>query len=80
MLIPPIKVPNLPSPQTAFLIINHYLAFSHFSSVYYPFNQIIGYFTLCLWLVPFAFFISLSANDNTLPQYMENKPLITGKD
>ena len=24
-------------------------------------------FTICEWLVPFAFFVSLSANDNTLP-------------
>ena len=73
------KWPLIDLSRPVFLIINHYLAFSHFSSVYYPFNQIIGYFTLCLWLVPFAFFISLSANDNTLPQFIENKPLITGK-
>ena len=29
--------------------------------------QIMAYFTFCLWLVPFAFFLSLSANDNVLP-------------
>lgn len=29
--------------------------------------QILAYFTFCLWLVPFAFFLSLSANDNVLP-------------
>ena len=49
------------------LIVNHYLAFSHFSSNYLPFSQVLGYFTLCLWIVPFAFFVSLSANDNVLP-------------
>lgn len=29
--------------------------------------QVLAYFTICLWLVPFAFFISLSANENVLP-------------
>ena len=24
-------------------------------------------FTICLWLVPFSFFVSLSAGDNVLP-------------
>lgn len=33
--------------------------------------QVIGYFTLCLWLVPFALFVSLSANDNVLPTVTE---------
>lgn len=31
----------------------------------------IAYFTLCLWLVPFALFVSLSANDNVLPTVTE---------
>ncbi|KAG1462903.1 hypothetical protein G6F56_005412 [Rhizopus delemar] len=29
--------------------------------------DIAGFFGLCVWLVPFAYFISLSANDNALP-------------
>lgn len=29
--------------------------------------EILSYFTLCVWLIPFAFFISLSSNDNFLP-------------
>ncbi|XP_039953052.1 protein TEX261 [Bactrocera neohumeralis] len=49
------------------LIINHMLAFQYFTSYYYPFLQILAYFTICLWLVPFALFVSLSANDNVLP-------------
>lgn len=49
------------------LIFDHYLAFSHFSDVWYPFAEVLAYFTICLWLVPFAFFVSLSANENTLP-------------
>lgn len=29
--------------------------------------DIAAFFGLCVWLIPFAYFISLSANDNTLP-------------
>lgn len=35
--------------------------------VYHDFARVLSYFTLCLWLVPFAFFVSLSANDAILP-------------
>ncbi|XP_038070574.1 protein TEX261-like [Patiria miniata] len=49
------------------VIINHYLAFQYFAEVWHPFSEVIAYFTMCLWLVPFGFFISLSANDNVLP-------------
>lgn len=31
----------------------------------------LGYFTLCLWIVPFALFVSLNANDNVLPTVNE---------
>ena len=27
----------------------------------------LAYFTLCVWLVPFTFFVSLSAGENVLP-------------
>ncbi|KAL4231133.1 hypothetical protein ACF0H5_008716 [Mactra antiquata] len=49
------------------VLLNHYLAFSYFTSVYHPFHEVLAYFTICLWLVPFAFFVSLSANENVLP-------------
>ncbi|ESO93075.1 hypothetical protein LOTGIDRAFT_119829 [Lottia gigantea] len=49
------------------IVINHYLTFSHFSQVWYPFSEVMAYFTVCLWLVPFAFFVSLSANEYVLP-------------
>ena len=75
------------------VLVNHYLAFSHFGENYYPFSevrddaltlfsssiccavfvipelifQVMAYFTICLWLVPFSFFVSLSANENVLP-------------
>lgn len=49
------------------LLVNHYYAFSYFANNFYPFSQVLGYFTINIWVVPFAFFISLSANDNVLP-------------
>ncbi|CAG9574885.1 unnamed protein product [Danaus chrysippus] len=51
----------------ASLILHHYLAFKYFGEVYYSFSEVLAYFTLCLWVVPFALFVSLSANDNVLP-------------
>ncbi|CRK92124.1 CLUMA_CG005743, isoform A [Clunio marinus] len=53
------------------LLLNHYLAYKHFQEVYYSLSEILGYFTLCLWLVPFSLFVSLSANDQVLPSYQE---------
>lgn len=51
----------------AMMFVNHYLAFDYFSSVWYPFSEILAYFTICLWILPFAFFVSLSASENVLP-------------
>ena len=42
--------------------------------------QVMAYFTLCLWLVPFAFFVSLSANENVLPTTSERRPLLSGRE
>ncbi|CAG0904536.1 unnamed protein product, partial [Darwinula stevensoni] len=39
--------------------------------------QILAYFTVCVWLIPFAFFVSLSANENVLPSYVEARPLLS---
>ncbi|KAK9693921.1 Transmembrane adaptor Erv26 [Popillia japonica] len=49
------------------ITVNHYFAFTHFSSVFYSFSEVMAYFTLFLWLVPFSLLISLSANENVLP-------------
>lgn len=35
--------------------------------------MVASYFGLCVWLVPFALFVSLSAGDNVLPT-MGNEP------
>lgn len=52
------------------LIANHYLTFSYFANVYAHFTQVLSFFTICLWLIPFSFFVSLGANDNVLPSYI----------
>ncbi|KAL5471609.1 hypothetical protein EMCRGX_G029739 [Ephydatia muelleri] len=52
---------------TVLLVLAHGLAFLHFAEVWHPFQEVLAFFFLCLWLVPFSFFISLSANDFVLP-------------
>ncbi|KAG7928064.1 hypothetical protein KL925_001364 [Ogataea polymorpha] len=48
-----------------------------FKLPHYPsFTEIASFFGLCVWLIPFGFFISLSANENTLPMSLsEVEPL-----
>lgn len=38
-----------------------------------PFSQVASFFGICVWLVPFALFVSLSASENVLP--MSNEPI-----
>ena len=63
------------------VLANHWLWFRHFSAPlpaerrynYYEqmnvptFTEIASFFGLCVWLVPFALFVSLSAGENVLP-------------
>lgn len=58
------------------LIANHYFAFSYFSSNFHPFSEVMAYFIVCMWLVPFSLFVSLSANDNVLPTVNEKTSLL----
>lgn len=55
------------------IVVNHYLAFVHFSDMFHSFSEVMAYFTLCQWLVPFALFVSLSANENVLPMIAEKR-------
>lgn len=59
------------------LILNHYLAFSYFSNQFIPFSHVLGYFTI-MWLIPFAYLISLSANDRVLPTVDRNTGEVDG--
>eukprot|EP01098_Paradermamoeba_levis_P012900 TRINITY_DN5749_c0_g1_i2.p1 TRINITY_DN5749_c0_g1~~TRINITY_DN5749_c0_g1_i2.p1 ORF type:complete len:204 (-),score=42.35 TRINITY_DN5749_c0_g1_i2:20-631(-) len=48
-------------------IINHGIWFRHFTTEHYPFDQVLSFFVICVWLVPFGFFISISTNEYSLP-------------
>ncbi|KAK6493405.1 protein TEX261-like [Huso huso] len=54
------------------VIVNHYMAFQFFAEEYYPFSEVLAYFTICLWVIPFAFFVSLSAGENVLPSTVQH--------
>ncbi|CEP63184.1 Svp26p LALA0_S07e04324g [Lachancea lanzarotensis] len=63
--------------------LNHYLWFRHFNDTDVPpqfrydpnyiprrrasFTEVASFFGVCVWFVPFALFVSLSAGDNVLP-------------
>eukprot|EP00002_Diphylleia_rotans_P036668 TRINITY_DN8108_c0_g1_i1.p1 TRINITY_DN8108_c0_g1~~TRINITY_DN8108_c0_g1_i1.p1 ORF type:complete len:136 (-),score=28.46 TRINITY_DN8108_c0_g1_i1:86-493(-) len=49
------------------LVCNHYLWFQFFANQHQPFRIVMGIFFICVWLVPFTFFVSLSANESVLP-------------
>uniref|UniRef100_A0A8C8CR08 Protein TEX261 n=1 Tax=Oncorhynchus tshawytscha TaxID=74940 RepID=A0A8C8CR08_ONCTS len=53
------------------VVLNHYMAFQYFAAEYYPFSEVLAYFTICLWIIPFSFFVSLSAGENVLPSTMQ---------
>lgn len=69
--------------MVALVLLNHFLWFHHFSApptfprdsyssrydkIDMPsFTEIASYFGICVWLVPFALFVSLSASENVLP-------------
>lgn len=53
------------------VVLNHYMAFQYFAEEYYPFSEVLAYFTICLWVIPFSFFVSLSAGENVLPSTMQ---------
>jgi hypothetical protein len=46
---------------------HQYTVFQYFSRHWHPFSDVLAYFTVCVWLVPFSFFVSLSASDSGLP-------------
>lgn len=42
---------------------------------YYPsFTEIASFFGICIWMFPFALFISISSNENGLPLSMDTSP------
>ncbi|KAF9900578.1 erv26 super protein [Lobosporangium transversale] len=51
------------------VLVDHFMWFQYFSRHYHTFASIASFFGICVWMVPFAYFISLSANDNALPSF-----------
>ena len=48
-------------------LVDHFCWFFYFTSKYHSILEIASFFTLIVWIVPFMFFLSLSANEFTLP-------------
>ncbi|KAF9098940.1 erv26 super protein [Mortierella sp. GBA35] len=65
-----VSVPFLSS--IVLVLVDHFMWFQYFANKYYGFMSIASFFGICVWLVPFTYFISLSANDNALPSF-DNK-------
>lgn len=69
--------------STICVLLNHYFWFKHFNDTEVPpqfrlnpnyipkkrasFSEVASFFGLCVWFVPFALFVSLSAGDYVLP-------------
>jgi hypothetical protein len=49
------------------LIITHTVWFRYFTQQWYPFEDVLTFFLLCVWIVPFSFFISLTSAESSLP-------------
>src|SRR5690242_7422605 len=52
--------------STVLALCNHFCWFYFFTSYYLPFSQVLSFFMICVWLIPFAFFISMSG-ESALP-------------
>ncbi|TVY13223.1 Protein SVP26 [Lachnellula arida] len=71
----------------ALVLFNHFIWFSHFSAPpasaprsrfdvpeMPTFTEIASFFGICVWMVPFSLFVSLSASDNVLPTMGSEEP------
>ncbi|KAK0516609.1 hypothetical protein JMJ35_001212 [Cladonia borealis] len=57
-----------PSSPPSYSTYDHYPTSSLYTTPQMPsFTEIASYFGICVWLVPFALFVSLSAGENVLP-------------
>ncbi|CAG8501555.1 8691_t:CDS:2 [Ambispora gerdemannii] len=70
---PFINLTSLPFVASCVLVLfDHFQWFQYFTLRHFPFLDIAAFFGICVWLVPFAYFISLSANDHALPSFDPN--------
>ena len=57
------------------VLINHFMWFSYFTHHhYYTFREVTSFFGICVWSLPLLYFLSLSANEYTLPSFDSNQP------
>lgn len=66
-----------PSVIISFLavMINHFSWFSYFTTKhYYSWREVSSFFGICVWSLPLLYFLSLSANEYSLPSFDSNKP------
>ncbi|KAG0300657.1 erv26 super protein, partial [Dissophora globulifera] len=67
---PYINLLSVPFLLSCVLVLaDHFIWFQFFARHYYSFASIASFFGICVWMVPFVYFISLSANDNALPSF-----------
>ncbi|KAI8053095.1 transmembrane adaptor Erv26 [Syncephalis plumigaleata] len=50
-------------------VINHFLWFQYFSRHPATLLQVATFFGICVWLIPFIYFLSLSTNNTSLPSF-----------
>eukprot|EP00842_Homolaphlyctis_polyrhiza_P005888 jgi/Hompol1/62/HPOL_003978-RA len=51
------------------VLADHFVWFFYFAKFRYSMTEIASFFGILVWMVPFMYFISLSANDYTLPAF-----------
>jgi len=49
------------------LVLSHVVWMRQLKEAYHSVEYLLGFFLMVVWLVPFGFFISLAANESTLP-------------
>eukprot|EP01126_Amoeba_proteus_P019132 TRINITY_DN1978_c0_g2_i9.p1 TRINITY_DN1978_c0_g2~~TRINITY_DN1978_c0_g2_i9.p1 ORF type:complete len:123 (-),score=6.41 TRINITY_DN1978_c0_g2_i9:774-1142(-) len=65
---PKIKLTNLGFIfAMIFCILDHYVWFVYFQSKYHNFWDVTAFFVVCVWSVPFIYFLGLTSDDVILP-------------
>eukprot|EP00091_Calanus_sinicus_P007579 TRINITY_DN18690_c0_g1_i1.p1 TRINITY_DN18690_c0_g1~~TRINITY_DN18690_c0_g1_i1.p1 ORF type:complete len:178 (-),score=23.71 TRINITY_DN18690_c0_g1_i1:393-860(-) len=59
------------------VLVNHYFAFSYFGENYYPFSEVMAYFTICMWLVSFCLSSCLFQLMKCAATINERRPLMS---
>jgi len=49
------------------LIVDHGIWFKYFAEIFVPVDEVLTFFLINVWLIPFLFFVGLTTSDDTLP-------------